>query len=566
MIIVRTLTAPIFILISTCLFTYSVNADDKPLLKNILSSTLHPFSNITIIDRESIEMSSAMTLTELLRGQSGIQISDHNAGAVFSLRGFNSAQAANNTLIIIDGRRLNNNDIAAPILNAINVEQVQRVEILSGSAGVLYGDQAVAGIINIITKTADIADDAVGFSVGNLGHYQARLHFGHQNDSGWGYYVSSHYDESDGYRNHNGRTNSSALGRLNYHSQDTELTVELAHYDSRIDVPGSLNLEQFKQDPKQSNPIHSEDYLHDMSTAYRFSLNHQWRENWRFDLDMDFTDTTVNAINWGSGSTHQRTRFAISPKAIFTKKISEGELSIVKGLDISRNTAKYSWGRDNKQTITAGYIEAFISLAKPIKLSVGGRYSKLKEDLTDLITYPNEQSLDQTASAWGTGIHYQLKGNQQLYLKAEQNFRFAKIDEQAYTSPGVVGLKPQTGRSFELGWRYDDSNHQLNIDLYRLDLVDEIVWDPNATKPLGSKFEGANINADSSKRLGLGVDWEWQFTQQLMFGAEYDFVDAKYTRGSYRTQSISGVSKHTARVHFDVEISNDWYFFGNYSA
>ena len=135
-------------------------------LNRSFASSVTEFSDVVIIDRSSIEMSSAMTLTELLRGQSGIQISDNNAGAIFSLRGFNSIQAANNVLFVIDGRRLNNNDIAAPILNAINVEQIQRIEILSGSGGVRFGDQAVAGVINIITQSAKLDTHSVGASIG----------------------------------------------------------------------------------------------------------------------------------------------------------------------------------------------------------------------------------------------------------------------------------------------------------------------------------------------------------------------------------------------------------------
>ncbi len=117
------------------------------------NSPMNIAANVNVIDAAAIEMSGATSLTEVLRGQSGIQISDSNSGAVFSMRGFSASQAANNTLILVDGRRLNNIDIAAPSINAIPLHQIERVELLSGSAGVLYGDQAVGGVINIITKT-----------------------------------------------------------------------------------------------------------------------------------------------------------------------------------------------------------------------------------------------------------------------------------------------------------------------------------------------------------------------------------------------------------------------------
>ncbi len=100
--------------------------DDTPL--NIAA-------NVVVIDAADIQQSGASNLSELLRGRSGIQISDNNSGPVLAMRGFSSSQAVNNTLILIDGRRLNNIDIAAPSLSAIAVNQIERVEILSGSAG-----------------------------------------------------------------------------------------------------------------------------------------------------------------------------------------------------------------------------------------------------------------------------------------------------------------------------------------------------------------------------------------------------------------------------------------------
>ena len=91
----------------------------------------------------------------MLRARAGIQVSDTSGGGPsFSLRGFTGGQAANNTLILVDGvRRLNKQGgVSFNQVSSILISQIERVEILSGSAGVLYGDQAVGGVINIITK------------------------------------------------------------------------------------------------------------------------------------------------------------------------------------------------------------------------------------------------------------------------------------------------------------------------------------------------------------------------------------------------------------------------------
>ncbi len=109
-------------------------------------------ADITVITAEEIRRSGATTLTDVLRGISSVQISDNSTNTSISLRGFSAQQAGSNTLILLNGRRLNNSDLAAPQLAYINVDDIVRIEILNSSAGVLYGDQAVGGVINVITR------------------------------------------------------------------------------------------------------------------------------------------------------------------------------------------------------------------------------------------------------------------------------------------------------------------------------------------------------------------------------------------------------------------------------
>lgn len=173
-------------------------------------------ANVNVIDAAAIELSGATNLTELLRGQSGIQVSDSNSGAVFAMRGFSASQAVNNTLILIDGRRLNNIDIAAPSISAIGLNQVERIEILSGSAGVLYGDQAVGGVINIITKAPKDNGGSLQLSGGSFDTFEAKAEGSVAINDNWRLYGAANHLKSDNYRDHNASKTSSVLGRLQY--------------------------------------------------------------------------------------------------------------------------------------------------------------------------------------------------------------------------------------------------------------------------------------------------------------------------------------------------------------
>ena len=126
-------------------------------------------STISIITSEDIEKSGASQLTEILNSHASIQINDlYGTGnrATISMRGF-AGNAKSNVQILVDGRRLNNPDLAAADLSGISLKDVKQIEIIQGSAGALFGDQAVGGVINIITKEPGKYSDYVEVEIGS---------------------------------------------------------------------------------------------------------------------------------------------------------------------------------------------------------------------------------------------------------------------------------------------------------------------------------------------------------------------------------------------------------------
>ncbi|MBO2680525.1 TonB-dependent receptor [Shewanella algae] len=528
--------------------------DDTPL--NIAA-------NVVVIDAADIQQSGASNLSELLRGRSGIQISDNNSGPVLAMRGFSSSQAVNNTLILIDGRRLNNIDIAAPSLSAIAVNQIERVEILSGSAGVLYGDQAVGGVINIITKAPSASGGNLTLSGGSFDTYEGRGDLSGAINDNWRYYLAAAYNESDNYRRNNANETGSVLGRLQYDSELTNFFVEGSYYDNKRQTPGSLTLAQFEADPRQATSTPG-DYNHEMTSAWRAHLQRQVHANWALAADLNYSDTLVSSVSYGSPGRNERSLLEFNPKALGRYQTRNGELSIVIGADIQRGETEFDLSymqRSNTQTMTSTYLQANVPLTNSLSYVVGGRYAKVKDELKDGQIYPNGIDLDEDAHALELGLNYRPLEGHRFYLRGDESFRFAKVDEQAYTPPTVVGLKPQTGRSIEAGWDWTLSNQSLRLNLYRLSLEDEIVFDPSADMPIGGAFPGANVNADASRRYGASLDWDWQLNEMLQLGLEYNYIDAEFTEGANKGKSLSWVAEHSGRIYTSVDFGQHWQLF-----
>jgi len=113
-------------------------------------------ASVTVLDAADIEASAARTLPELLAEQAGLTMKDfygNNAAATsVDLRGF-GVTGTQNTLILVDGRRVTDIDLSGVQWAAIPVSAIERIEILRGTGAVLYGDGATTGVVNIITRS-----------------------------------------------------------------------------------------------------------------------------------------------------------------------------------------------------------------------------------------------------------------------------------------------------------------------------------------------------------------------------------------------------------------------------
>jgi iron complex outermembrane receptor protein len=130
---------------------------------------------VTVVTAEDIRASGALTLPEVLSRQAGFTVRD-NSGSPnrqIDLRGF-GITGGQNTLILVNGQRISENETTPADLASISLATVERVEILRSSGAVLYGSGATGGTVNIITRGPQPGDRngrlaATAGSYGTLG-------------------------------------------------------------------------------------------------------------------------------------------------------------------------------------------------------------------------------------------------------------------------------------------------------------------------------------------------------------------------------------------------------------
>ncbi|MES2935102.1 MAG: TonB-dependent receptor, partial [Pseudomonadota bacterium] len=210
-------------------------------------------ASIFLITAEDIQQSGARSLPEVLRLAPNLQVAQTSAsGYAISARGFNgsNSSAPNKLLVLIDGR-----SVYSPLFSGIfwdvqdvMLEDVERIEVISGPAGTLWGVNAVNGVINIITRSArDTQGNLAVIGAGNRENDLA-WRFGGTLENGanyrvYGTYFDRHHLSKDDGTAVNDALHKGQIGfRADWQHAGTEWTVQGNAYDGAVEqpAPGSV--------------------------------------------------------------------------------------------------------------------------------------------------------------------------------------------------------------------------------------------------------------------------------------------------------------------------------------
>jgi outer membrane receptor protein involved in Fe transport len=162
-------------------------------------------SSVTIITADQIQKYGYRTLANALRSAPGLYVNNDRSYSYLGMRGSSfSGNYNNRVLVLIDGHRMNDNIYDAAFIGTafpVDVELIQRIEIIRGPGSALYGSNAFFGIVNVITKRGgDLQGPEVSASAGSLGTYHGRISYGKQFSNGLEGLVSWSGYRSHGYR------------------------------------------------------------------------------------------------------------------------------------------------------------------------------------------------------------------------------------------------------------------------------------------------------------------------------------------------------------------------------
>jgi iron complex outermembrane recepter protein len=390
-------------------------------------------ASIYVITGNDIRRSSATTLPEALRLAPNLQVARSNArNYAISARGFNGI-FENKLLVLIDGRTVYSPLFSGVFWDAQDVvlEDIDRIEVISGPGATLWGANAVNGVINIITKPAANTQGALASVGASRNEKNGSVRYGGSLDNGGHYRVYGKYADNDdlmrandvrdqfGWKRHQTgfRTDWTNTGRNftvqgdayegKLHQAGTrDITIAganlLGRMNTRLNDGSTLSLQAYWDFTERNQPLAFIEHLN----TFDVQLQHSIQAN------------DAHNIVWGGGYRHARDRVENGPGFAFLP----GALNLY-------------WGNL--------FIQDEITLLDNLRLTAGVKYERNN--------YTGDEFLPTLRMAWTPLKDHLVWSSYSRSVRAP-----SRIDRDFFAIPGILGgpeFKSEIADVFELGYR-----------------------------------------------------------------------------------------------------------------
>ncbi|MBW2064214.1 MAG: TonB-dependent receptor [Deltaproteobacteria bacterium] len=519
-------------------------------------------AQVLMITKEDIENSTAKNIPDILRTMAGMYVTDitgNRKSYRIDVRGFGETSQSN-TLVLVDGRRINQPDLGGTDWTLIPIDRVERIEIIKGSSGsVIYGDNATGGVINIITREAEKFGAGVLGAAGSYSTYNASAHIGDARDT-VSYAFSGSYYESDGYRDNSG-TRAKDLGAnlYLYLFEDTaKVSLSAGYHDDDTRLPGALKKSELESGISRRATKHPDDFANTDDHYVKISPEVYFLDNSLFKIDFSYRKRdalTFSSFSGGTfeGDTEITTKIA-SPQFVIREPLLGFKNNLTFGVDwidaeedILNTTLGafpskdiFEMGKEN----SGYYVHDEFYLMNDLIISAGYRHDKVEYSF-----WPSTpDSADYDEDLFTIGINYRIHRDSYIYFSFSDGFRYPVLDElfDFFSNTIDTTLVPQTSDNYEIGIRHRFGDKlYVNLNLFRLDTKKEIFFNPTGG-PFGF---GTNENLDGeTRREGIGVTLGRDFKNFGIKGS-YTFTDTEIRGGQFAGKEVPAVPKHHATVN-----------------
>ena len=476
-------------------------------------------ANISVVGAEQIEERKYQDMGEVLKDVDGVTVLETGIGAQEKTIKLNGDDRV---LVLVDGRRVGSEKGSASggrasmDMNQLpDPSMIERVEILKGAGGALYGSDAVGGVINIITKKAGYNNGKVSLGFGSFGAEDKKIMYSAK-EGKTGVIVSASQYEQDYYKYRDFKTDTTKrwLGNSDFKNEKVSISLDQ-------EITETTNLKVGYDYSKYEGNSPSYPFAHPYYTLYKQekeSKNVYAKYDWIVNgNDQGYVQVYQNELDYSN----------IGQAADFLKEKTNGAdiqqtfttsdtNKFVVGASWRETDIKVTGANKYDETIenTAFFVNDTWEFAPTWTLNAGVRY--------DDHSYAGD---DTTMSA---GLNKKIDNDSHIYFNWSEVFKAPNADNLFfYDSGSMMGLiykgnpnlRPETGETWTIGYatKFDDKT-DFGINYFESDLKDAIAY----TKIASDTWEANNIN--KQKKRGMEVSVNHELNENVSFNASYTYL------------------------------------------
>ena len=491
---------------------------------------------VQIITRQEIEASSANSVNDLLKLAAGVDVRQRGGFGIQTDIGVNGGTEDQLT-ILLNGINISNphtGHLAADF--PVSTDDIERIEVIEGGASRVYGSQAFAGAINIVTRTEQQSNVGVHVQGGSYGTMGANGHIAVKG-KGFSHRVSGGYARSDGGTYNDDFNKGNAYWNGKYQSALWDATIQAGFSTMNYGANtfyGTGSDSQYEQDRRYLVAVQGEykGKIHvPMQVYWNRSLDHYvwWRE--RPEDYQNFHQTNVYGANLNAYTT-----WALGKTAVGMEFRRENILSTSLGEEIAeKDRHKYRVpGRDEHYKYTDGrsnigvYVEHDI-LFENVTISLGALANHNTAVGGGMRFYP------------GIDLSWRMADRMKVFASFNKSLRTPTYTDLYYNGPGLAGnkqLKPEKSTDWHVGCSYTTlfvSASLKGFFRHGTDMIDWVKYEGTtvyttansdidnigAEALIGLNFSGLYGKASPLQRLTLSYCYNYQYRQHEEQAANY---------------------------------------------
>jgi outer membrane receptor protein involved in Fe transport len=531
---------------------------------------------VSVLTREEIERIPAENLAELLDALPGIQalFAERWSGTLpmVGARGFFGGGEAEYVQLRVDGVPVGDAESGIADWRGIRASDIDRIELLRGPASSLYGDTALAGVVQVFTRAArpGETEGRAEISAGSFGSAGAEARWAGF-AGGWSVAASGGAFRTDGFRAHSAAEETEGRLSAQRSAGKSSWSLRVEGRSTDREEPGALSREDRERRPETSDPVFRLD-REDMERAraaatYRYEGNVSVRASLAAgSRRSDFVRTLLLAPGFGDRALRELSSAHVSgsveaeaaPSWLRPGRLVAGGEIAREWLDTAYRPVSEGGAAGARSGAARGFRDRVgvfllqeVNASRRVRATAGARWDLLEEDFG---------ASNSRRQAWSPrlGINVRIgpldRSPTSVFLVASRAFKAPTLDQLYDPRPfpdfqggtfqlSNPALRPQRAWNLELGLFRELPRARLDLSLYWMDVEDEIDFDPASLRYL---------NIGDSLHEGIEASGRIRLAGRVWTSVSYAWTRAEPRQGEHRGRQLKNIPEHMGRAALEA--------------